>query len=354
MMLAFDSDHFRTSAGRLPGGDSRNRNAHVRRFCGRSAFTLVELLVVIAIIGVLVALLLPAVQASREAARNIQCRNHLKQLGLACHNYLSTHKVFPGAAGETLPHDSRFSNDVMADFEPSQVERIGVSWIAQALEFLEGGATINITSQWTISAGLPKDNPQVVQAISTVEPSLYCPSRRPPDAYPLKANFARFIGEVAARTDYAMNGGTMPTNDDIGGRVDLPGIWVPGRRIGAKDIVDGLSHTYLAGEKAMNGSKYLTGDDFGDAAGYLGWTFPERGGFNQLQTNSYVRFARRAPFRDRPGWCMASCHDFGSAHAAAWNATFADGSVRSLTYGEQRRIHVARGSINGQEVLVDE
>ena len=349
MKLAFDSTHFRTSAGRLPGGDSRDHRAHVRRFCGHSAFTLVELLVVIAIIGALVALLLPAVQASREAARNIQCRNHLKQLGLACHNYLSAHNVFPGASGETVPHDSIFPRDVMADFEPSEIERIGVSWIAQALEFLEGGATINTTSQWTISDGLPKDNPQVVQAIVTAEPTLYCPTRRPPDAYPLKATLAGFIGDAAARTDYAMNGGTMPFNEERGGRVDLLGIWVPGRRIGAKDIVDGLSHTYLAGEKAMNGSKYLTGDDFGDRASYLGWTFTDRGGSNQLQTNSYVRFARRSPFRDRVGWCLTSCHEFGSAHASSWNATFADGSVRSLQYGEQRWIHVARGSINGQE-----
>ena len=97
-----------------------------RRSWSRPGFTLVELLVVIAIIGVLVALLLPAIQAAREAARRTSCSNHLKQIGVAMHNYESTYRVFPPSA--TLP-----------------ANRLSDSWSAPAriLPFLEGGAVYN-------------------------------------------------------------------------------------------------------------------------------------------------------------------------------------------------------------------
>ena len=94
-----------------------------RRKPGRG-FTLVELLVVIAIIGILVALLLPAVQAAREAARRMSCNNNLKQLALSAHNYHDTYKVFPSSANHRDPAP-----------RPSN----GFSWIAKVLPFLEQG-----------------------------------------------------------------------------------------------------------------------------------------------------------------------------------------------------------------------
>src|SRR5688572_12271394 len=89
----------------------------------RSAFTLVELLVVIAIIGILVALLLPAVQAAREAARRMSCQNNLKQLGLAVHNYHDTFKSMP----------INYSNN---NFSQAAGARYA-SWIAVTLPFFE-------------------------------------------------------------------------------------------------------------------------------------------------------------------------------------------------------------------------
>jgi prepilin-type N-terminal cleavage/methylation domain-containing protein len=127
------------------------------------AFTLVELLVVIAIIGVLVALLLPAVQSAREAARRSQCTNNLKQLGLAVHNYVDVHKVFPTNANASDPRPARPTN--------------GFSWIAKTLPYFEQGslhAKLDFNVKLTTgSATNPNTNFGLIQSVI---PNLLCPT----------------------------------------------------------------------------------------------------------------------------------------------------------------------------------
>ncbi len=316
---------------------SSNGRAGVAVMHGRfKAFTLVELLVVIAIIGILVSLLLPAVQASREAARLTQCRNHLKQVGLACHSYVSAHGVMPGYAGEPGLAGTTFPRNRT----PDRSWR-GASWIVQCMPFLEDTALATALSLIVEGRDARRD-PKFRQGIQTPLAVLHCPSRRAATPYPLHRAYFDKYGQWGARTDYAMNGGGSRTaGQNIS--VTYDGMWTLGRRTALRHVSDGLTKTILAGEKAMDSAKYHTGDDFGDRSPLSG--DPSQNG----AANSYVRFAARLPAVDRPNNCL-SCHDFGSAHTHGWNAVMGDGSVRTVDYSIARRVHVALASIAGAAV----
>ena len=115
---------------------------------GLAGFTLVELLVVIAIIGILVALLLPAVQAAREAARRTQCKNNLKNVGLAIHNHVDTQKVFPTGGDGVFPDITHFSQNG----KPFGPDRQGLGWGYQILPFLEENAVHGLTDTETMQS----------------------------------------------------------------------------------------------------------------------------------------------------------------------------------------------------------
>lgn len=147
----------------------------------REAFTLVELLVVIAIIGILVALLLPAIQAAREAARRTQCVNNLKQVGIALHNYVGTHNRLPTGSFYRYPMDDAW-------FESSGMygKRLSWNWITAALPYMEEGAVIDTfdmiransaDQHWRPSDGSindPATNRN--KCANTIIPGLICPS----------------------------------------------------------------------------------------------------------------------------------------------------------------------------------
>ena len=235
----------------------------MRQFvCWRRAFTLVELLVVIAIIGVLVALLLPAVQAAREAARRSQCSNNLRQLALACHNHHDAigtlprngNSVDPVALTNSHGNGTGCCNQNVATW----------SWIARTLPFFEQKNLYE-------NANLPVsvlNSTQGKVVISTVIPTLKCPS----DATPrTRTNSANLNGLTSAVTNYKGVSGAnwgadfYPTESSFSTPYSNPGVdgsrnglengdglfWRADMRKGTMrlaEVRDGTSNTFMIGE----------------------------------------------------------------------------------------------------------
>ncbi len=297
----------------------------------RLGFTLVELLVVLTIIAILIGLLLPAVQAARESARIVQCQNNLKQIALACINYEAKFKEFPGYAGEVQPIAVSYHQKRSRD-----ASLRGTPWPGQILGPLDHRDLGN-----NLSAIAERVTTNVEDAVRSTVPVYNCPTRRDAKAYPLIKNFGEIYGDRGARIDYAMNGGpakqVSPNSIQI--RTQADGIWKFGHRVKTREVRDGLSFTYLLGEKSMDTLRYDSGTCFGDRAPIAG--NPD----HRASTHSYVRYAARQPHVDIPNNCLV-CHDFGSAHFAGWNVAMADGSVTIVTFTVDAELNRARASIS--------
>ncbi|QDT35749.1 DUF1559 domain-containing protein [Stratiformator vulcanicus] len=212
------------------------------RMSGRGSrprgFTLIELLVVIAIIAILIALLLPAVQQAREAARRSSCKNNLKQLGLAIHNYHDVHAMFP--PGQSTNPD-------------------GWGWQARILPGMEQGP---LYEQMNLDISLA--DPLNVALASTVLPSFRCPS----DPAPNFETDAEGVVTDHAIGSYAASAGPFSDvpGSDFGGRVNVNGastaVLFPlnngsafYKHVAIKDISDGTSNTIMVGEVTWNFSQ---------------------------------------------------------------------------------------------------
>lgn len=362
----------------------------------RRGFTLVELLVVIAIIGILVALLLPAIQAARESARRTDCRNRLKQIGLALQNHASTHRVFPTGGAVIYPK----IEDYVAGNTPLGPEKQGLGWAYQILPYLEEGALQGLITQDQLQAAtvplyVCPSRRSVAEAQTTANAeskqvflidyaaaqpctfhctgTLSCPDPtlryNPRDAVPLtptsyEKNWPSIWGGanmngkqqgndqvydgVIVRSPWERNGGPPPDS-------------TPGNPLGRflrspqptkfARITDGTSHTFVIGEKYVRSDMYEGGGYSDDHGWSEGWD-PDA-----------IRSTCFQPLQDSDGFQYQSLgpadpfgHDkdipyFGSAHSGGFNCIFADGSIHTLNYDIDVVVFNALGTRAGEEVI---
>lgn len=301
-----------------------------RSACGtsgrRRAFTLMEMLVVISIVGMLMALLLPAVQASRESARRNTCQNHVKQLSLAMLNHESAYGRFPSAG---------WGFGWVGDPDRGTGPKQPGSWTFDVLPYIERGDLARM------GAGLPQSKKKAaVTAVLAIPLDVFdCPSRRPLQVSPFDPNVQPVNFNVPpgiAESDYAVNAGDTILRPTYGPQSyteadspshqwpdnsDCTGICYLRSEIKMAEVTDGTSHTYMIGEKFAVVGPWDPGDDQGMYAGY---------DYDSFRWTTYPLAPDQAEL-----WI----NRFGSSHPTTCQFAFCDGSVRPISFDIDPKVH---------------
>ncbi len=300
----------------------------------RFGMSMVEMLVVIAIIGVVMALLVPAIQKIRESADRTACANNLKQIGLAFHQHHTMYKMFPSNGGwdgqQTIKAVNGGATYVYTiDRFTGQKFYWGVgepyrqpadqpgSWAYAILPFIEQ-ESIYKDRTWWLPVAL-----------------YFCPSRRGPLAFaPLNDQYGTYSGGgwTWAALDYAANAYVVPNRPLI---------------VSMTNIFDGTSTTILAGEKAMNPVDYLRPSWYWDEPYFLGGSGGTQRGKGPIAGDG------TQVLRDSPDMGLAYRYNWGSRHPSGAEFVFLDGSVRTVPYGINPTLLKALMTPDGGEPVAD-
>ena len=331
----------------------------------RAGFTLIELLVVISIIGVLIALLLPAVQAAREAARRSQCTNNLKQVGLALHNFETLNNFFPpsGIRGSGYVQQMNINVDSNGKILPNGT-RASSYVFTHILQYMEQSPLHN-SYNFTIDFRAPINSTTVGSLIG----SLLCPSSSNgnkfhefDDANGDSTNTGGpWKGVRTAVTDYSISNG-IEANLAASGTVDLDAAGqysmlqnVTGGQLNNvtyhSQVTDGLSNTILMAEDAGRPNLYRAGPVLSNPTAIPGEG--AAGGWADYDTG-YTLHSFTVDGGSYPGPCFTSCYngneDF-SFHPGGGNYLMGDGSVRFIKKSMNIRIYVRILTRAGNEIV---
>ena len=320
-----------------------------------SGFTLVELLVVIAIIGILIALLLPAVQAAREAARRIQCTNNLKQLALAMHTYADAMRSFPPGSITAPPTGTNINNPWAAAKSTASgaTNEHGTSWMLHILSFIELGT---MHSQWQFSYSVSGSTINLDMAKRNVG-AFYCPSRRSEVTHTQLTLGGNWAGGGNDYGGCAGSGITFQETDDKPFQTATTALYWPhaqrkgiltrnsGTRFSA--ISDGTSSTIVVGEVQRIHRPTSTAQRSQD-----GWAIGGAATLFSTYESTPVRSGTpEAGGTKNSGMNNGYFESPGSAHSGGSNFGIADGSVQFISENIDRNVLRKLGSMADGEVV---